>query len=238
MVACVFSRTRKNSSWERLGGIARWVATGATCWALLVNSAANAFAAPGAGDGSGVHAYLFRGFINVFSLGLDGLAPKLEQRGIRADVYNHLMWSPLVSEIIDEYRSGRTKSFILIGHSAGADAVIDLVKALARENVPISLAATLDEAAMTLSSGKVKTFVNLYIKNGIIGGVVHGGPNFQGRVVNIDLSSHPEITHLTITTEPIVQDLLIKYVMQSLGRGVPRTPTASQSGRHASAQQR
>src|SRR5215467_6417892 len=40
----------------------------------------------------GDHVYLLRGFANVFSLGMDQIATKLQQRGIHATVDNYLAW--------------------------------------------------------------------------------------------------------------------------------------------------
>lgn len=42
--------------------------------------------------------YLLRGFMNVFSLGMDEIAAKLHQQGIYATVHNHLAWSELADE--------------------------------------------------------------------------------------------------------------------------------------------
>ena len=39
------------------------------------------------------HVYLLRGLMNIFSLGMDTLAAKIQRRGIYATVHNHAEWS-------------------------------------------------------------------------------------------------------------------------------------------------
>lgn len=195
----------------------------AICFCIVLVNSGGASAAPSRASHESAHAFLLRGFANVFSLGLDQFAPKLRQRGIRTEVYNHLFWTSLASQAIQEYKSGRTRKIILIGHSMGAVAVIEMVKALADNGVPVTLAATLDAAKTTLPGGHVGNFVNLYVGNGLIGGVVRAGPHFHGHVTNINLSRYPEINHISIADDPVVHNILLTYVARSLavGAGAP-----------------
>src|SRR5215813_13456668 len=41
------------------------------------------------------HVYLLRGVLNVFSMGMDQIAYKLEQRGVQTTVANYLLWSSI-----------------------------------------------------------------------------------------------------------------------------------------------
>src|SRR6516165_9885078 len=72
------------------------------------------------------HVYLLRGAFNVFSLGMDQIAAKLQQRGIHATVDNYLAWPSLAEQAAAEYKSGRTRAIILVGHSSGATAVTEM----------------------------------------------------------------------------------------------------------------
>ena len=70
---------------------------------------------------SGAHVYLLRAACSIFSLlGLDDIAAKLQQQGINVTVANYLSWASLADEAAAEYKSGRTKTIILVGHSSGA----------------------------------------------------------------------------------------------------------------------
>lgn len=181
---------------------------------ILVALSGSAVAAPDRGP----KVYLLRGFMNVFSLGLDELSAKIEQRGIRSEVYNHTSSARLVDEIASEYKSGKTRPVILIGHSAGAAAVVDLVAALGQAGVPVALAVTLDISSRPVPGGRVGTFLNLYSTTGALS----KGPAFRGNLVNMDLGKNPLVGHFTIDKVEEVHALILRYVASAAGRGGPR----------------
>src|SRR5262249_36327981 len=65
----------------------------------------------------GVHVYLFRGFTGMFSQGMDEIGGKLRRRGIPATVHAHFAWSAQAAAAIDDYKRGRVRTVVLIGHS-------------------------------------------------------------------------------------------------------------------------
>jgi hypothetical protein len=75
---------------------------------------------------TGAHVYLLRGVLNIFSLGLDDIAAKLERQGIPVTIANFVSWSSLADEAAAEYRSGKVRTIILVGHSSGATALPDM----------------------------------------------------------------------------------------------------------------
>src|ERR1051325_2512454 len=70
--------------------------------------------------------YLIRGWIGVFSTGMDQLSDKLSAQGIRTVVYQDGQHNVLADQIIKVYKGQTTHSepLILIGHSYGADDVV------------------------------------------------------------------------------------------------------------------
>src|SRR2546423_8481184 len=64
--------------------------------------------------------YLLRGWLGVFSTGLDSLAAELRSKGIKAETVGHLAWKTTVSNIIKWHASGDTGPLVLIGHSQRA----------------------------------------------------------------------------------------------------------------------
>ena len=90
------------------------------------------------------HVYLLRGFANVFSLGMDQIAAKLQQHGIHTTVDNYLAWPTLAKQAAAEYKGGQTRTIILVGHSSGATAVTDMAARLSQLGVPVKLAIGLD----------------------------------------------------------------------------------------------
>lgn len=170
----------------------------------------------------GAKVYLLRGFLNVFSLGLDELSAKIEKRGIRSEVYNHTSWSRLAGEIAAEYKSGQTRPIILIGHSAGGTAVVSLVEALGQAGVPVALAVTLDISSMPINGGRVGTFLNLYASTGAL----TAGRGFRGRLVNQDLGKDPLVGHFTIDKVDAVHALILRHISSAVGRPGPRRQAA------------
>src|SRR5277367_6537205 len=74
--------------------------------------------------------YLLRGLLNVFSLGMDDLAGKLQADGISATVMNHADADLVTSQIVTTYNAGDHGPVVLIGHSLGADAIVEVSDAL------------------------------------------------------------------------------------------------------------
>jgi len=70
--------------------------------------------------------YLIRGWIGVFSTGMDQLSEKLSAQGIRTVVYQDGQHNVLADQIIKTYQGKTDKSepLVLIGHSYGADDVV------------------------------------------------------------------------------------------------------------------
>ena len=69
---------------------------------------------------------------------MDEIAAKLRQQGIPASVSNHLLWPLVAAEAAQNYRSGRARTIILVGHSAGTDAVANLLPGSANKAFQLS----------------------------------------------------------------------------------------------------
>ena len=54
----------------------------------------------------------------------------IKAKGIQAEVAGHLYWSKAVDEIVQQRAAGNTGPLVLIGHSQGANNVIDMAYAL------------------------------------------------------------------------------------------------------------
>jgi hypothetical protein len=72
------------------------------------------------------HVYLLRGLFNVFSLGMDSLTEELKRRGVDATVHGYGEWQTLADRAAADYKAGKEGPIILIGHSLGADAVMEM----------------------------------------------------------------------------------------------------------------
>jgi hypothetical protein len=169
-------------------------------------------AVPASASGaSGVHVYLLRGVLNVFSLGLDGIASKLEAQGIPVTITNYLGWSALADEAAADYRSGKIHTIILVGHSSGATVLPDMVARLSQQGAPVKLAIGLDSVFRTSLSGRVGRYVNYYIGNGN-GEPVAPTKQLHGTLENVNVSNVPGVGHLTIEKSEIMQRRVISDI--------------------------
>jgi hypothetical protein len=183
----------------------RIVAVALLLLALPLGTAKAAVPPPGA---SGVHVYLLRGVLNVFSLGLDDIAAKLQAQGIPVTITNYLGWSALADEAAAEYRSGRVRTIILVGHSSGATVLPDMVARLDQLGAPVKLAIGLDSVFRTSLQGHVGRYINFYVANGN-GEPVARTSHLHGTLENVNVQNVPGVGHLTIDKNEIMQQKVI-----------------------------
>jgi hypothetical protein len=164
--------------------------------------------------------YLLRGLLNVFSLGMDDLASKLQADGISATVMNHADADLVTSQIVTTYNAGDHGPVVLIGHSLGADAIVEIADALAQYNIPVSLLVLYDGTQPHQVPANVATAIN-YTKHFMIA----PGTGSRGIVSNVDLSGDPGIDHLSIDTAPALQSQTLNYILQATS-AVPREPAS------------
>ena len=182
----------------------------------------------------GAHVYLLRGFANVFSLGMDQIAAKLRQQGIHATVDNYLAWPSLAEQAAAEYKSGRTRAIILVGHSSGATAVTEMAARLSELGVPVKLAIGLDPTSHMTASGHVDRYVNYYIANGF-GDRVVKGPQFSGVLQNVDLHHMSDVGHFNIDKDRAVQNMVMRDIQAALTSSPPKTAAGDVHGHRTSA---
>jgi hypothetical protein len=162
-------------------------------------------------------AYLLRGLIgDIYSLGMDELAEKIEQRGIKASAHGVSAVVYLANRIIRDYRAdpaGMTP-IILVGHSTGADAIISIAERLKAADVPVAMAIGFDPTR--IASGvpsNVDLFINLYQGTNLIGGgAARPAPDFRGRLINVDLRERREIIHVTLDKNDAIHELIVRKI--------------------------
>ncbi len=169
------------------------------------------------------HVYLLRGLMNIFSLGMDTLAEELTRRGVYATVYNHTQWQALADQAAARYKAGQEGPIIIIGHSLGADAVMEMSAYLDRKGVPVALAVPFDGTQSFAASANIQRVLNLTQRDYAY---MRRGPGFKGTLVNLDVSSDPSIDHLNIDKSPRLHARVISEVLAVVGshRGVPPAP--------------
>ena len=171
----------------------------------------------------GPHVYLLRGLLNVFSLGMDDLAQKIQRRGINATVHNHAEWESLANDIASRYKAGRHGSIVLIGHSLGADAVMFMGEYLGKRGVPIALIVPFDGTGSFAATGNVARVMNLTQRDYAY---MRRGNGFRGELQNIDVSKDTSIDHITIDKSPRLHNMVVNWIVGLLGRGGAPRPAA------------
>jgi hypothetical protein len=161
--------------------------------------------------GTGAHVYLLRGVLNIFSLGLDEIAARLQAQGIPVTVVNYLGWASLADEAAADYRSGRVKTIILVGRSSGATVLPDMVARLDQLGAPVRLAIGLDSVFRTSLSGRVGKYINFYIANGN-GEPVAPTRALRGSLENVNVQNVPGVGHITIDKNEIIQRKVIAEI--------------------------
>ncbi|MGC1592173.1 MAG: hypothetical protein WA770_18945, partial [Pseudolabrys sp.] len=87
---------------------------------------------------------------------------------------------------------------VLMGHSQGANNVIDMARALAAHNVRVDLLVTLVPLMQNPVPANVVRAINYYQSPGIWGSPLVADPGFHGKLTNIDVADDPTILHISI----------------------------------------
>jgi pimeloyl-ACP methyl ester carboxylesterase len=165
------------------------------------------------------HVYLMRGLFNVFSLGMDELAAKLEKVGVKAEAVSYTSWSSLADSITAQYRAGNHEPIILMGHSYGADTTISLARKLNDNRIPVALIVNFDPTAPDRVPRNVRRIINFYVPTEW-GRPVEAGKKFRGRLSNLNESG--KYGHFGIDKAEALHRKAIAAVLQAVGRGAHR----------------
>jgi len=183
-------------------------------FALAVGIAV-AFGASAAQPQPRAHVYLLRGLLNIFSLGMDTLADELKRREVDATVHSYGDWQTLADQAAADYKAGKEAPIILIGHSLGADAAMEMAAYLGRKGVPVALVVPFDGTKSFATSANVARVLNL-THSGTIN-YMRGGPGFHGTLANVDVSSDPDIDHINIDKSPRLHERVVAEVLAVIG---------------------
>lgn len=180
------------------------------------------------------HVYLLRGVLNIFSLGLDTIGARLQAQGIPVTVANFVSWSSLADEAAADYRAGRLKTIILVGHSSGATALPDMIAKLNQLGVPVKLAIGLDSVFKTKLSTGAERYINIYVGDGP-GEPVRAAAGLRGKLDNVDVRGSG-VGHITIDKNETIQRRVIAEIDAAIARSrgpapmaEPRAPRAARS---------
>lgn len=174
--------------------------------------------------------YLFRGALGpIFSRGMDRLTKRLQEAGIRADVYEFTICRLIADQAIRDYRDNAAP-IVLIGHSMGGLCALTFAGILKSESIPVSLVVTIDPAhASPKVPLNVERYINIFLSDSILGGGdVVAEQGYQGHYASFDLKQHGEVSHINIDKMDSIHEQLVAAIaqlatmpLQAKGEAVP-----------------
>ena len=167
--------------------------------------------------------YLFRGVLNIFSLGLDEIADKLEARNVQVTVLNHSSTSSARMEILAGGTARRpgTRPLVLVGHSLGANAVMRLANSLNEENIKVNLVITLDPTNGGPLSPNVRRYINYHFSDEKLSGFPGTPAAVRRRVRDINLREYETVSgealgHFNMDSSEKLQQEIITGILRAL----------------------
>lgn len=173
-----------------------------------------------------VQAYTMRGFLDVFSTGMNSLAKRIQtQLNIQATALSYLEEKKLARFLINNYQSGRFKGpIILIGHSYGADDQITVAKRLNDAHVPVDLLISLDNTKKQTIPPNVRVFYNINSGRSVMSWLVPWGTPLiatSGKTKMVDINlvkdkNFKRVNHFNIDKLPEVQAYIIEVIKENV----------------------
>jgi hypothetical protein len=189
-----------------------WSRSAVAGWLAIVMTLA-LWAAPGVAQPR-AHVYLFRGLADVYSLGMNTLADELNARGVYATAHSHTDWKPIAEKAVADYKAGKEAPIILVGHSLGADAVMEMADYLGDKGVQVALVVPFDGTQSFPVPGNVGRVINFTQRDYAY---MRPGTGFRGSLSNVDLSADHSIDHVTIDKSPRLHARVISEVLAIVG---------------------
>lgn len=171
--------------------------------------------------------YLLRGFIGVFSTGIDHLGTEVNAAGIHGEVFQDDQWSALANAIAVRYHGHLdAEPLVLIGHSYGADDVVNISRKLDAAGIPVDLLVTLDPVTPQPVPKNVRLCVNLYQSNGVwdklpwLRGIpLQQEPGATGKLYNANIRTDrrdlldPDVNHFNIEKKQKIHNEVLRVLL-------------------------
>ncbi len=162
--------------------------------------------------GTDTEVYLVRGWFGVFSTGMDTIADRLREKGIRAEAINHWTTRSAVEKIVAERAAGESARLVLVGHSQGANNAIEMARALKEHDIKVDLLIALVPFMQDPVPANVVRALNYYQSPGW-GTPLTGDPDFKGELANIDIGQQWSTFHITIDKTSEVQAAIVREIV-------------------------
>ena len=155
--------------------------------------------------------YLLRGLTNVLSPGIDQLNEELQHRNIDVTIANHAFSDALAHEAIEDCKSGRIGSVVLVGHSLGASASVSMAEQMRQAGLHVALIVTIDPVIKTVAPDNVHLRRTFYLSSGV-GTAVERDGHFHGTLQNVDMGK-TSYGHVSLTAAPAIQNQVMHDIL-------------------------
>jgi pimeloyl-ACP methyl ester carboxylesterase len=170
--------------------------------------------------------YLLRGWIGVFSTGIDRLGERVNQSGVKGEVFQDDQWRDLADAIAAKYKSAPDpEPLVLVGHSYGADHTLSIARELESRSVPVDLIVTLDPTTPPNVPKNVRRVYNLYQPSALdtlpfMRGIpLTPDDGFNGRLDNVNIRvdrtdlCDDDVNHFNIEKKDKIHAETIKQIL-------------------------
>jgi hypothetical protein len=155
-----------------------------------------------------------RGAVETLIGALSGSGKALIHSSGSSIVADIAMGEPLADKAAADYKAKKEGPIILVGHSLGADAVMEMADYLGDKGVPVALVIPFDGTQSFPAPGNVGRVVNFTQRDYAY---MRPGLGFRGSLSNVDLSGDHDINHLNIDKSPDLHARVIKEVLAIVG---------------------
>lgn len=167
------------------------------------------------GQAQAEEVYMIRGFLNVFSDGMNQMTRQLKSKGIRAKVISNGAWQDVANDIIRRSKQKKVSYPIVIaGHSLGGVEAPRFANALGAAGIPVELVIGLDPGFPQPPAFKkgARRVLNYKIPSGKR---YRKGAGFKGSISTIDVSKFGT-DHVGIDKNRNVQALVISQIRKTV----------------------
>jgi hypothetical protein len=154
---------------------------------------------------------LLRGYLGLFSNGLDELADELKAKGFDVEVRKHLYWTDIVNDILRDRAAGKIGTLTFVGHSQGGNDAIEIATALQVSHVPVDLIVALTPVYPKPVPANVARAIDYYQAGGW-GSPLTPGQGFRGALANHNVAGDQNISHFNIAEDPRIRAEVVREI--------------------------
>ncbi len=181
--------------------------------------------------GAEPHVIMLRGWFGVFSTGLDGLAGELAGKGIKAEVVGCDAWSSVAQELLQERAAGKVRPIVLVGHSQGANNIIEVARTLEAHDIPVDLIVTIAPFLARPIPKNIVHAIDYYQAPGW-GSPLKGVDGFHGTLHNVNVFDDWTTLHITIDKSARIHNDIVREIV-ALSERKDKVAQKSRAPRHA-----